>query len=174
VSIENLLNQQILGDDDRPAQWSIPMIDDGKTVGAKTLDNKCIQLILNSFEMLINASIFDITRRKKYHFSIPHYRDAITIVRQQQEYTDNDILTYQNHVDTWFQVWNELHGPSGCTNYTHMLSSGHLAEYMFKWRSLYQFLQEGFEKFNHVFSTFYFRRTNHGVVGIEMQLSQSF
>jgi hypothetical protein len=43
-----------------------------------------------------------------------------------------------------------------------MLSSGHLAEYMFKWRSLYQFLQQGFEKFNHVFSTFYFRRTKNG------------
>jgi hypothetical protein len=162
MSIENLLNQQILGDDDGPAQWSIPMSDDGKTVGAITSDNNRIRLILNSFEMLINASIIDITRREKYHFSIPHYRDAMTIVWQQQEYTDNDIITYQNHVDTWFQIWNELHGASGCTNYTHMLSSGHLAEYMFKWRSLYQFLQQGFEKFNHVFSTFYFRRTKNG------------
>ena len=86
----------------------------------------------------------------------------MTIVRQQKEYTDDNIITYQNHIGTWLQVWNELHGASGCTNYTHMLSSGHLAEYMFKWRSLYRFLQQGFKKFNHVFSTFYFRRTNHG------------
>jgi hypothetical protein len=59
VSIENMFNQQILGDDDGPGQWSIPMSDNGKMVGAITLDNNCIQLILNNFEMLINASISD-------------------------------------------------------------------------------------------------------------------
>jgi hypothetical protein len=56
----------------------------------------------------------------------------------------------------------QLHGLDGCTNYTHMLSSGHLAEYMFKWRNLYRFFQKGWENFNHVFTTVYFRRTNHG------------
>ncbi len=43
-----------------------------------------------------------------------------------------------------------------------MLSSGHLAEYIFKWRNLYRFSQQGWEIFNHVFTTVYFRRTNHG------------
>jgi hypothetical protein len=47
-------------------------------------------------------------------------------------------------------------------NYTHMLSSGHIAEFMYKWRNLYRFSQQGWEKFNHFFSTFYFGRTNHG------------
>jgi hypothetical protein len=39
VQIENILNQQILGYDDRPAQWSIPMSDNGKRVGVITLNN---------------------------------------------------------------------------------------------------------------------------------------
>jgi hypothetical protein len=56
----------------------------------------------------------------------------MVIIRQQHEYTDDDIIGYQSHVDCWFQVWNELHGSAGCTNYTHMLSSGHLAEFMEK------------------------------------------
>jgi len=30
VTIENILNLEILGDDDRPAQWSIPMSENGK------------------------------------------------------------------------------------------------------------------------------------------------
>ncbi len=33
---------------------------------------------------------------------------------------------------------------------------------MFKWRNLYRFSQQGWENFNHVFTTVYFRRTNHG------------
>jgi hypothetical protein len=112
--------------------------------------------------MLIALSISDESRRNKYYYCIPKYREAMQIVRQKNEFTDDDIIRYQNLVDNWFQVWVQLHSDAGCTNYTHMLSSGHLAEYMFKWRNLYRFSQQGFEKFNHVFSTFYFRRTNHG------------
>lgn len=43
-------------------------------------------------------------------------------------HTDGEIILYQAHVDQWFQRWNELHGAEGCTNYIHMLSSGHIAE----------------------------------------------
>jgi hypothetical protein len=67
----------------------------------------------------------------------------------------------QTHIDLWFQAWNELWGNEG-TNYTHMLSSGHITEYMLKWRNMYCFSKQGWEKFNHVFTTVYFRRTNHG------------
>jgi GTPase len=134
--IEQILNQQILGDEGGPAQWCIPMSDDGKTVGAVMLDNNHICSILNNFKILINASISYVSQQQKYGFCIPHYWDAMSIVQQQQEYSNDDIIRCQNHVDVWFQVWNELHGTAGCTNYTHMFSSGHLAEYMFKWRNL--------------------------------------
>jgi hypothetical protein len=72
------------------------------------------------------------------------------------------VKQFPEHIDLWYQVWMELHGLDGCTNYTHMLSSGHMAEFMFKWRNLYRFSQQGWENFNHVFTTVYFRRTNHG------------
>ncbi len=158
--IEDILNTLILGDDDGPSQWNVPMSDDGKTVGTITLDNNRIRQIIEDFELIIAVSVSDEARHNKYLYCIQQYRYAMVIVRQQNEYSDDDIIRYQNHVDCWFQVWNELHSNSGCTNYTHMLSSGHLAEYMFKWRNLYRFSQQGFEKFNHVFSTFYFRRTD--------------
>lgn len=160
--IEDILNHEILGDDDGPAQWCVPMDDQQKSVGTITLDNNRIRLILEDFEVLIRVSVHDEVRLGKYLYCIPEYRAAMKIVRQREEFTDEDIKKYQRHVDCWFQTWNELHSDSGCTNYTHMFSSGHLSEYMFKWRNLYRFSQQGWEKFNHVFSTFYFRRTNHG------------
>jgi len=161
-TIQEMLNNEILGDEDGPAQWSIPMHDNGKTVGAITLDNNRIRLIMEDLERIIAVSIADDIRRDRYYYCIPEYRYAMQIVRQHNEFTDDDIVRYQKHVDCWFQTWVKLHAAAGCTNYTHMFSSGHLSEYMFKWRNLYRFSQQGFEKFNHVFSTFYFRRTNHG------------
>jgi len=165
--IQHLLNNEILGDEDGPAQWSMPMHENGKTVGAITLDNNRIRLIMEDLEMLIAVSVCDQVRLDKYYYCMPEYRAAMQIVRQHNEYSDDDIIKYQSHFDSWFQVWVQLHAAAGCTNYTHVFSSGHLAEYMFKWRNLYRFSQQGFEKFNHVFSTFYFRRTNHG--GGDMQ-----
>jgi len=160
--IENIFNNVILGDDDGPAQWNVPMDDDGKMVGAITLDNNRIRQVIDNLELLIEASVCDETRKHKYNGCIPQYREAMIIVRQRKEYTDDEIISYQAHVDQWFRLWNELHGAEGCTNYVHMLSLGHLAEYMYKWRNMYRFSQQGWEKFNHVFSTVYFRRTNHG------------
>jgi hypothetical protein len=50
------------------------------------------------------------------------------------KFTDDDVKKFQEHIDL-----------------------------MFKWRNLYQFSQQGYwEKFNHVFSTVYFRKSNHG------------
>jgi len=51
---------------------------------------------------------------------------------QWQEFTDEKIVEFQNYVDLWFQDWIALWGVEGCTNYTHLLSSGHMAEYMYK------------------------------------------
>jgi hypothetical protein len=48
--IQEMLNHEILGDEDGPAQWSIPMHENGKTVGAITLDNNPIRLIMEDLE----------------------------------------------------------------------------------------------------------------------------
>jgi len=159
--IEQIMNHEVLGDDDGPAQWSVPMHDNGKTVGTITLDNNRIRLVLENFERLIAISISDEIRRNKYNYCIPfiamQYRlsGKIMISQMKISFNTRPLLTVG-------LVWVQLHSNAGCTNCTHLLSSGHLAEYMFKWRNLNRFSQQGFKKFNHVFSTFYFRRTNHG------------
>jgi hypothetical protein len=48
---------------------------------------------------------------------------------QKRDYTDDGIISFQSNVDDFFQIWVELHSHSGCTNYIHMLYSGHIAEY---------------------------------------------
>jgi hypothetical protein len=40
--IQAIFNQKILGDEDGPAQWQLPMDDDDKNVGIICLDNNRI------------------------------------------------------------------------------------------------------------------------------------
>ena len=123
--IEHIMNHEVMGDDDGPAQWSVPMYENGKAVGTITLDNiddnSRICLVLENFETLIALSISDENRRNKYYYCIPLYHDAIQIDRQKDEFTDEDIIQYLNLIDSWFQVWVQLHSDAGCTNYTHFL-----------------------------------------------------
>ena len=50
----------------------------------------------------------------------------------------------------------------GITNYLHMIGSGHIADYLYKWKNLYRFSQQGWEAMNSLIKTFFFRRTSHG------------
>jgi len=161
-SIERILNTVILGDEDGPAQWALLYNAENKTVGVNCLDNHRIRKLLEHYELLINASVFDSDRAMKYWASMQDYRTAVVILQEKKEFTDEKVKDFQRLINFWFQLWNELWSIEGCTNYAHMLSSGHIAEFMFKWRNLYRFSQQGWETFNHVFSTFYFRRINHG------------
>ena len=45
-----------------------------------------------------------------------------------------------------------------------MMSSGHLSVYLKKWKNLYRHSQQGWEAFNSLLKTFYFRRTQRGGV----------
>jgi hypothetical protein len=55
-----------------------------------------------------------------------------------------------------------MYGDEGVTNYLHMLASGHIMEYLFKYKNLYRHSQQGWEALNHLLKTFYFRRTGRG------------
>jgi len=49
------------------------MDNNGKMVGAITLDNNKIHQVIDDLELLIEASICDETRKQKYNNCIPQY-----------------------------------------------------------------------------------------------------
>jgi hypothetical protein len=71
----------ILVDDDGPAQWHLPMDDDGKNVGIICLDNNRIQKIISNFDALATVSISDHSQNS---YCIPQYRQGIIILWQRE------------------------------------------------------------------------------------------
>jgi hypothetical protein len=70
--IQAIFNTSILGDEDGPAQWCLPMDDDGKNIGIICLDNNRIRKVIDNFEQLVGVAVIDNARAMKYA-SIPHY-----------------------------------------------------------------------------------------------------
>ena len=60
------------------------------------------------------------------------YRKAMLKLRQHADFTDDDIAEFQHDFDLFFRDWVELYGKNRLTNYVHLLSSGHISEYLCK------------------------------------------
>ena len=54
------------------------------------------------------------------------YKKIISIIRQRDDFTNNEIHELQGKIDKWYSLWIDLIGIMSQTNYIHILSSGYL------------------------------------------------
>ena len=96
-------------------------------------------------ELLVEECILIEDHKAKWLACIPKFRDGmIQLSRGREDFDDTAIFLFQKDIDEFFQLWVELWGlEQGCTNYIHMMSSGHLSVYLKKWKNLYRHLQQG-------------------------------
>jgi hypothetical protein len=117
---------------------------------------------MNGLHLVIDV-IFDkeedARQRDSWHDMITQYGMAMQILRKRSDYTDNDIVTFQNLVDSFFRSYVNEFGNEGITNYIHMLASGHIKYYMEIHRNLYKYSQQGWESLNSKYKQVFFKHT---------------
>jgi len=72
--------------------------------------------------------------------------DVTRLAFQHEDFSDEDIESFQDAVDEWYYKYIELVGLPRITNYAHLLGAGHLYHFLKKWRNLYCYQQQGWEK----------------------------
>jgi hypothetical protein len=160
--ITSIMRSEILGTTIAPSQWRFPLTEEG-TMGTLSMDNNRTRSVMNAIELLIVKSFPTVDANKDLLLRcFPRYRAAIIILRKNTDATEEEIATFQDHIDAWFQDWVKVFGKEGCTNYTHMLSSSHVMRYMQEWKCLHRFSQQGWEALNALIKSYFFRRTNRG------------
>jgi hypothetical protein len=167
--VESIVNSAVLGTERDPCQWHLPVIDgtpkDQTKIGPITMDNNRTVRIANQLELLIDYCIpetVDADINMKWKRCIPHYRNAMKKLRQKTDFTDDDISEFQNEFDSFYQDWVGMYGYRGVTNYIHIMSSGHMSDYLHKYRNLYLHSQQGWESLNNLMKQFFFRCTARG------------
>lgn len=167
VNIQHIVNTRILGTAAHPKQWKVPMNEAGDAINKVSFSNKKTRLFIDNIFHLVDyifSSPEDVEPRDIWRKMLQDYRDALLILRQPQEYTDNDIETFQSKIDDFFTAYVETSGASkeGITNYIHMLGSSHVAYYMKRHRNLYKFSQQGWESLNEKFKLIFFNHSQRG------------
>ena len=162
TSVSAVMNANILGSEMSKAHWNFPYDESTKTLKPLSLTNVKTRKAIDKLELLIEVVVPDDNLKLMWRRCIPKYRKAMQKLRQKNDFTEEDILEFQGDVDDWFQDWVSLHGADGMTNYIHLLASGHVSEYLSRHRNMYKHSQQGWEAFNALLKSFYFRRTGRG------------
>ena len=172
--VNECFNKVLWGQQNKPALWKMPTeIDKDGNIVLSTLSfgNVRARNAMNDVDSLIDICILQ-NNRVNWKRCMSDYRDAMEIARSHQDLTDEDIIEFQKYTDDFYQQWLKLGlGKNAVTNYIHLLGSGHIAEFLFRWRNLYAHSQQGWEALNSLVRSVYFRRTNRGGgLGIKSKL----
>ena len=166
--LEKTVNEQILGTEKAPAQWQLHFEDNVET-GNKwklcpiSMTNGTVRSIIENFHLLVNISESSAESKAKWNKSLNNYREALSVLLKKKEnYTEAELKKFEKHIAFWFNDYVSLTGKDGCTNYTHLLSAGHVLFYMKKYGNLSKFSNQGWESLNAMIKTYFFRSTNRG------------
>jgi len=113
----------------RPKQWKVPVVDSGDSISKVSLSNKITREFIVNIEALVHHIFLlpEYTEQKQIWINmlqgyrdameeyaeqkqiwvnmLQDYRDAMEILRQPQDYTDDDIKDFQGKIDSFFTVW---------------------------------------------------------------------
>jgi len=165
ATVNDIVNMIVIGTGLHPGQWDCPKDKAKKEVGIICLNNNCTRKVVNSIELFVDLCIVDDNEKQQWKTSVSHYREALKLLCKKTNLTVDKLESFQSHVDAFFVLWVNLTGHEGVTNYIHMLASGHISEYLIYWGNLYDHSQQGWEAFNSLIKTFFFRRTGRGGAG---------
>eukprot|EP00978_Attheya_sp_CCMP212_P048232 scaffold490614_cov86-Attheya_sp.AAC.1 len=127
--------------------WSLPT-DGNKNVeelktGPIAMDNGCTASITDKLELIVDfyhiPESVDVTMHMKWKRMMPKYsRNDMKEICQKMDFTDADIIEFQEQFDLFFQDWVGMYGLKAIMNYIHLLSSRQMSDYyLYKWQNLY-------------------------------------
>jgi hypothetical protein len=162
TDIAEVCNKKIWGTDFRPSSWKVPYDNKEKVIDDITLDNNKTRELCINLKIIIRICICDEDRQAKWILTVNKYVLSMSILRKKDDFSWNDIKNFQYEIDEFFSNYMELVGRNGITNYFHLLGSGHISDYLYYYKNLFDHSQQGWEAFNSLLKVFYFRRTNRG------------
>ena len=160
--IREIVDTTILGSTNQTAQTKIPFDATTNTLGILKFNNVQVRKFMDNINGLVDKCIVDTRDKPLWKTAIKQYASAMRMLRKSTRLSREEMFAYQKEADYFFRDWIDLHQAEGMTNYIHMMGSGHVLEYLFRWGNLSMHSQQGWEAFNSQFKTYYFSRTQRG------------
>ena len=169
-AIKNKINQQILGSGLNKWQFTVPRessktAGEGTVIGIVNMENTKICTVVDHIDDLIDLCLppEESEQKKKWLEAVSNYRQSMIIVRKKDgNYTTTEQEEYKKHTSIFGNLWIDLHGRRGMTNYTHMKITDHIYDHMVEWGNLYCYSQQGWEALNSLIKNFFHENKQGG------------
>jgi len=108
------MNRKILGKEDNVAQWKLP-VEKGKgerhQIGMINIENYHGQIIMSSFEKLIDQCIADEVKKRNWRYATSHYNGAMkTLQKRGGNCTEQEKHQFQFLVDRVYLTLQSMYG----------------------------------------------------------------
>jgi hypothetical protein len=162
INLKEIFDTQILGTVDNPVNWEFPLDKTKNELYDYSTDNGCCRKILSNYGRIVIVCIETAEDQHRWKQAAANLKIGLDLLGKKDDFSDDDIILFQWHMDLFYFDWIELNQREGLTNYIHCLGSGHIAEYLFRWRNLYVHSNQGFEAWNKTFKRVFLYRTQRG------------
>lgn len=123
--------------------------------------------MLQNVDRIIKAAMMDdnSTTTSKLIVALQHYASAMDLLLLHRDLDDDEEELFQDYIDDFFEIWFDVFGIDGMSNYIHLLSSGHVFYFLKKYNCLYVYSQQGWEVLNKTIQAYIHQNSQRGGKG---------
>jgi len=177
--LQQVFRTEVLGSVGCPSQWKIPFTRESD--GSVKIDpiqerNTMIRGMVNNVEKIVEGAIpeNELEFKERLKLACSKYSEAMKILTTHRALTEDEMEEFQDLVDDFFEIWVELFGMDGMTNYLHLLGSGHVLYFLRKYNCLYIYSQQGWEALNSVCTAYILQNSSRGGYGSGQNKTKSY
>ena len=165
--LQDVIQKQVLGTIDAPSQWKLrwSKTSDGITIDNVQVRNQTSRKLLERVDIIIEEAVADEEIRSKLIVGLSSYVNALELLLLHRALDEEEMEQFQDYIDDFFEVWLEIFGIDGMSNYIHLLGSGHVLHFLKKYNCLYLYSQQGWEALNNTIQAYIHQNSQRGGKG---------
>jgi hypothetical protein len=167
LSMQDVIQTEVLGTTESPSRWKIrwSKTNDGIQIDNIQVRNQVARKLLQKVDRIIERAVLDDSVRSTLIVSLQHYIQAMELLLLHRVLDDNEKDLFQDHIDDFFELWIQIFGVHGMSNYIHLLGSGHALYFLKKYDCLYVYSQQGWEALNNTIQAYIHQNSQRGGKG---------
>jgi hypothetical protein len=165
--IQDVFQKQVLGTPEAPSQWKLKWSknSDGIQIDNVQVRNQTARKIVQNIDKIIEVGVTEESTRSKIIIALQHYANAMELLLLHRALDEEEKDLFQDNIDDFFELWLEVFGAQGMSNYIHLLGSGHILYFLRRYNCLYLYSQQGWEALNNTIQAYIHQNSQRGGKG---------
>ena len=167
LTLQHTFQTKIFGSDLSPSHWKMRYKKETGTGNIKLeaiqVRNNAARACINSIDQIIELALHgNVMMSTTLIEACSKHQQAMKLLTSHRELSDDEVETFQQLIDDFFEAWVDVFGSQGISNYIHMLGSGHVHYFLKEYKCLYLYSQQGWEALNGQIQSFIHQNSQCG------------